>query len=193
MPPFRLELNHGNQNLAAWPHFLPQLLPGSEDLVVDAKAWHSELLALPQQKPLEHRGKSLQLKHNWSNQGIINNGLWLPTSDSDKTRVKKLTWWSFHNIYKYWIIMLYPWNKYNTICQLHLNFLKVHLTSLPSCEDSGSNMASRDSDWEGGEVRWWAPKTDKTVRPSQNSGLNESFNSENGFDIFHTFQTFFIN
>ena len=57
MLPSQLELKHGNQNLATWPHFLPQLLPGLGDLVVDAMAWHSEPLALPQQKPLEQEEK----------------------------------------------------------------------------------------------------------------------------------------
>jgi len=59
MPPFQLDSKQGNKSLATWPHFLPQLLPGLGDLVVDAMAWHSEPLALPLQTPLEHREKKV--------------------------------------------------------------------------------------------------------------------------------------
>lgn len=91
MPPSQLELRHGNWSLATWPRFLLQLLPGLGDLVVDAMAWHSEPLALLQQKPLEHRKKVCSWDTTKSNKGM-NKGFWFCSSVHDKTRVKKFIW-----------------------------------------------------------------------------------------------------
>lgn len=32
--------------------------------------------------------------------------------------------WLFPNKYKYWIVILYTWNEYTAICQIHLNWRK---------------------------------------------------------------------
>ena len=33
-------------------------------------------------------------------------------------------WWLIYNVYKGWISILYTWNKYNIVHQLHFNKIK---------------------------------------------------------------------
>lgn len=50
-------------------------------------------------------------------------------------------------------------------------------------------MASRDSDWEGGEVSWWAPKP-KSEAGSELMTQCAFQHCENGSDVFPGFKLF---